>query len=329
MSFLQQFQKLLLASPRFNVKHVMAENSDYADTVLKSKNCYYSFCVFYCEDVYYARYSRKCISCNGITFCVECEWCTECVDCQKCYNSHYCQDCQNCSDCSFCKDCFGCRNCFGCAGLYQKEYHMFNERLSKEEYAQRMRELNLQDLKHRTLVEERVKKLRQKTPNLALHQFMTEDCVGDHLTQCKNGYQCFDSFNNDDCTYCIETNGNKNCIDLTVCFENEWCAHCVQSTMNHSCDHVIFTDQSSDCAFSAYLRSCKHCFGCASLDRKEYYILNKPVSPDMYEETVAKLRKELQSEGMHNLNPFFVSDYERTRMQTETDPAIVSAVPAL
>ncbi|MDD5026728.1 MAG: hypothetical protein PHH13_05155 [Candidatus Peribacteraceae bacterium] len=329
MSFIADFQRLLLASPRFSVKHVMAENSDYADTVLKSKNCYYSFCVFYCEDVYYARYSRKCSSCNGITFCVECEWCTECVDCQKCYSCHYAQDCQNCSNCLFCKDCFGCRNCFGSSSLHQKEYHMFNEKLSREEYEKRMHELNLKDFSQRMLVEERVNDLRRKTPNLAIHQFMTEGCVGDHLTQCKNSYQCFDSFLNEDCAYCIETNGNKNCMDLTVCFENEWCAHCVQSTMNHGCDHVIFTDQSNDCAFSSYLRNCKHCFGCASFDRKEYHILNTPVAPERYEEEVAKLRRELSEAGLHNLNLFFVSDYEHNRLRTEMDPAIASTVPPL
>lgn len=329
MSFVADFQRLLLSSPRFNVKQVMAENSEYADTVLKSKNCYYSFCVFYCEDVYYARYSRKCLNCNGITFCVECEWCTECVDCQKCYNCHYSQDCQNCSDCSFCKDCFGCRNCFGCAGLYQKEYHMFNEKLTKKEFERRMSELNLRELSHRQLVEQRVEELRKTTPNLAIHQFMTEDCLGDHLTQCKGSLQCFDSFANEDCAYCIETNGNRNCIDLTVCFENEWCAHCVQSTMNHGCDHVIFTDQSIDCAFSAYLRGCKNCFGCASLERREYHILNKPVSPEAYEDEVVKLRKEMQAASMHNLSIFFVSPYELKRMGTESDPVISSAIPVL
>ncbi len=127
-NFVQEFQKLLLTSPRYNLKHVMAENCDYADTAVKSKNCYYSFGVFYCEDVYYSRYSRKCRDCNGVTFCVGCELCTECVACLNCYQCAFCQNCQDCKDCKFSIDCFSCSDCFGCVGLYQKKYWTNNLR---------------------------------------------------------------------------------------------------------------------------------------------------------------------------------------------------------
>ncbi len=74
-NFAEEFKKLLLEKPRYNVKQVNSENCEFADTAVKSKNCYYSFCVFYCEDVYYARYSRKCTSCSDITFCLDCQLC--------------------------------------------------------------------------------------------------------------------------------------------------------------------------------------------------------------------------------------------------------------
>jgi hypothetical protein len=61
MPFLSDFQALLLSQPRYNLKQVGAENSTYADVAVMSKNCYYCFGVFYCEDVYYSRYSRKCV----------------------------------------------------------------------------------------------------------------------------------------------------------------------------------------------------------------------------------------------------------------------------
>ena len=60
-NFAKEFKTLLLKQPRYNLKQVQVENSEYSDTAVKSKNCYYCFGAFYCEDVYYGRYSRKCI----------------------------------------------------------------------------------------------------------------------------------------------------------------------------------------------------------------------------------------------------------------------------
>ena len=93
---------------------------------------------------------------------------------------------------------------------------MFNEKLSKEEYERRMSQLDLSDLAHREKVMERVKELQKSVPNLGIHQFQTEDCIGDHLTECKNCYQCYDGFKLEDCLYNIECNGNKNSGDLNL-----------------------------------------------------------------------------------------------------------------
>ncbi|PIR49845.1 hypothetical protein COU79_02660 [Candidatus Peregrinibacteria bacterium CG10_big_fil_rev_8_21_14_0_10_54_7] len=329
MSFIQDFQQLLREKPRYNVKHVMAENCDFSDTAIKSKNCYYCFCVFYCEDVYYARYSRKCTSCSGRTFCVECEWCTECSDCAKCYGCGYCRDCQNCSTCQFCSDCFGCKDCFGCVGLHQKQYCLFNEQLPKDEYRKRMQELHLKNNAHRQLVVQRVEKLRSRHPNLALHQFMAEDSTGDHLTECKGCYQCYDAFACEDCLYNIEANGNRDCSDITVCFETEGSSNCVQAPLNYNCHFLMHTDQCNDCEFCAYSKNLKHCFGCVYLADKEYHILNKPYSPEEYAKEMANIRKELSAENLHNMGLFFVSDYERNRFLHEEDSCIQSVPPFL
>jgi len=329
MSFKDDFQRLLLEKPRFNVKHVMAENCDFSDTAVKSKNCYYSFGTFYCEDVYYARYSRKCSSCNGLTLCAECEWCTECVDCVKCYDADYCVDCSNCSNCAFCYDCYGCRNCYGCVGLYQKEYHFFNQSLGREEYELRLRELDMQNAAHRTLVLQQIKELRKRVPNLGIHQVQCENCIGNHISQSGNCLQCFDIFASEDCLYNVEANGNKNCCDLTVCFETEWSYQCVQSPLCHNCNFLYQVDSSKDCEFCAYSRNLRNCFGCVYLENKEYHILNKPYAPNEYKKEVARMRKELQDAHLYNLSLFMVSDYEKHRLSTETDPVLSSSFPTL
>jgi hypothetical protein len=58
--FLAKFERLLLGRPRCNLKQVQVENCDYADTAVRSKDCYYSFGTFYCEDVPYTVYCQEC-----------------------------------------------------------------------------------------------------------------------------------------------------------------------------------------------------------------------------------------------------------------------------
>jgi hypothetical protein len=140
VNFLSQFQDLLKSQPRYNLKGVNSENCDYADTAVNSKNCYYSFGTFHCEDLLYGRYSRNCTNCTDVTFSFDCEWCYECIGCSKSYALKYSKYSDNCSNSYFLENCIGCKDCFGCIGLNQKQYHFFNQPLSKEEYKKRINE---------------------------------------------------------------------------------------------------------------------------------------------------------------------------------------------
>ena len=302
----------------------MVENCEYSDTAVKSKSCYHCFCVFYCEDVYYGRYSRKCRDCSGISMCVNCEWCAECIDCVGCYMSDYCQDCKDCSECQHCLDCYSCKNCFGCVGLYQKQYYLFNKQLTKEEYESRLMQIDLLSSEHRTLIQKQLDDLKLKTPIPALHQNLTENCTWDHITESNNCIECYDIFTSEDCMYCVEANANKDSLDLTVCFETEFSYQCVQSPLCHGCNFCVHTDRSVDSEFCVYSRNLKNCFGCVYLENKEYHILNEPYSPEEYRKIVSEIKQELIHADRYNLLPYFVSDYEQNRLDTEQDPVIIT-----
>ena len=326
--FRQQFQQLLLSQPRYNLKQVAAENCDYADTAVKSGNCYYTFGAFYSENVFYGRYSRKCRDCFDITLCVNCEGCYACVDCVNCYMVQESKNCQNCTDCSFCQDCFSCTNCFGCVGLYQKEYCWFNEQLSQAEYNKRLAQHNLQDVTQRRALHQQLEQLKRTVPLLNVHQFKCENSIGENLAECGNCYQCYDSFALENCLYCIESNGNKDCCDLTVCFETEASYSSVQSPLNYHCNFLFQTDQSSDSEFCAYSKNLTNCFGCVYLANKEYYILNQPYAPEDYHKTVAHIKQVLIENHEYDMLMYFASDYEQQRLATETDGAIQTNLPA-
>ncbi len=66
----------------------------------------------------------------------------------------------------------------------------------------------------------------------------------------------------------------------------------------------------------------KNCFGCVYLKDKQYYIFNEKYEPEEYEKKVAEIKAEFIAQGMYSMNPYFISDYEQQRLDTETEPAI-------
>ncbi len=327
MSFVEDFRQLLLDQPRYNVKQVQSENSTYADTAVKSKNCYYSFCTFYCEDVYYARYSRKCTSCSDITFCVDCQWCLNCSDCVGCYDCNHSQHCAHCVQCQYCTDCYNCEHCFGCIGLRRAKYCIFNQQYRPEDYKKLVGELDQTSPKAQEIIRQKIEELQKTAPRLNLHLVQCEDCVGDSMSQSKNCYQCFEAFACEDCLYNIECNGNTDCVDMTVCFEAEMCSNCVQAPLNYNSDFLLHTDLCTDSQFCAYSKSLKNCFGCVYMQHKQYHFLNQSCTPDEYALKVRKATDELVAAGHYNLDIYFGTEYERHRFAKEEDPAISNTVP--
>ncbi|KKU80594.1 MAG: Epidermal growth factor receptor [Candidatus Peregrinibacteria bacterium GW2011_GWA2_47_7] len=187
---------------------------------------------------------------------------------------------------------------------------------------ERMSQVDLTNPNHRKFIEQEVEKLRKTAPQLNVHQLRTENCIGENITESKDCYQCYDTFASEDCFYNIETNANKDCADLSVCFETELSYSCVQSPLCYNCNFLYQVDNSSDSEFCAYSRRLKNCFGCVYLENKEYYILNKPYSPADYAVEVERIKKELITAGQYDMKMFLVSDYEKRRMETETDPVI-------
>jgi hypothetical protein len=204
---------------------------------------------------------------------------------------------------------------------------MFNEQLTKEEYESRIKTIDLGNANHRAGIRQRVDEVRKSTPNLGIQQFSCEDCVGNHMSECKGCYRCHDSFALEDCLFNIETNGNKNCCDLSICVESELCYQCVHCPMGYNLNFCFQCDYCSDSEFCAWSKNLKNCFGCVYLQNKECHILNQPYSPEDYAKEVERIRKELIAAKQYNLTPYLFTEYEKKRLATETDSVIQSLPP--
>src|SRR3989344_8450729 len=119
------------------------QNCDYIHYAGFSKNSYLIMHADFCENCMYGYGFKKNISCMDGFYNLHCELCYDCVDIHKCYGLKGCQDCLNCNSSAFLRDCIGCSECFCCTGMRNKRNCFENKQLSKEEYEQKIKEIDL------------------------------------------------------------------------------------------------------------------------------------------------------------------------------------------
>jgi len=301
--FFPQFAELRNRVPhqaRFVIQGTMV-NSDFVNNAGYSKNCYLIAEADYVED---CLYSNRVYHCKDMVDCFNChqsELCYECLDCIECHSLFFSQDCQNCSDSFFLKSCIGCKDCIGCMNLRQKQYCIFNEQLSKEEYRKRKSELKLSSSGGIGQVRARVAQFFPTLPQRYVQGEHNEHSTGDHISNTRNAYCCMDAKNLEDCRYCQRVSmGVKSSMDYTFWGDNVerayQCGACGNNIYNLKFSTMCTTNM-SDCEYLDSCTGCKNCFGCVGLKRKEYCILNKQYSEREYGALRNKLVAAMKKAG--------------------------------
>ncbi|MBI5411950.1 hypothetical protein HZA43_02100 [Candidatus Peregrinibacteria bacterium] len=286
--FFEQFEELQKVVPRPALSATNSENSDYCNFVFDSRNCYLSHNSYYCDSLLYCYWSmntKDCIDCN---YCFKCERCFECSDCNHSYNCNHSILSHNCSDSAYLYDCRGCSYCFGCVGLRQKSYYIFNQQLTKEEYEIRIKQFDLNNLRHAKAVEERMEALEIKHPHLYSIQEKTEECTGDYIFESKNCQSCFQIYRSQDCMY-VQDAETKDALDCYHPGWNQATYECYSPVRQTSTAFCSLCWDGSDNFYSDNCHSCSYCFGCIGLRHKKYCILNKQYSKEKYKRTMARI----------------------------------------
>ncbi|MFA6991805.1 MAG: zinc-ribbon domain containing protein, partial [Candidatus Gracilibacteria bacterium] len=134
--FFEQYKELSDVVPRrpLFADYPRDVNSTYTNYAGKNKDCYMLFDSDEDHDCMYSygmNGSRSSMDCYRVQ---NLELCYETVDSKDCYNCHFTHNSQSCSDSYFLNNCIGCRHCIYCSNLKQKEYYIFNEPTTKEQY---------------------------------------------------------------------------------------------------------------------------------------------------------------------------------------------------
>lgn len=297
-SFFEQFLELDTVAPKMNLWQVNTNNSDYSNYIVDSSDCYMCFTALggneSCMYSSYLTESLNCIDCDHIT---KCDRCYECFNCDSCYNCKFCVDSSTCRDSYFLRDCNNCSDCFGCVGLKDKQYCIFNEQYSKEEYEAKLDEFKITARTNFTHFEEKAMRLWNKFPRRYMHGKKNEDVTGDYAlasSKCDNAFfvnNCEESKN------LFFTIGLKDSMDVTVSpIQNELLYEChAVPKQNYN---IKFSDLCSNgcnnIEYSSGCNSSSNLFGCIGLLKKEFCILNKQYTKEEYEALLPKIKQHMQ-----------------------------------
>jgi hypothetical protein len=296
--FFEQFAELYRDVPTLHHYVIHSENCEYINGASQCKNCYLCFDIDRSEDCYYLTNAKDAKDCLDSINLKDCELCYSCVDCEKCYSLQYSERSVGCYDSMFLADCRNCKNCIGCVNLVNKEYHIFNQPVSKEEF--KAYKLKLNSKKALQAFEKQWKDYVLKFPKKYYFGHSNEDFSGNNIQNIKDSQNCFDSFNLQDCHHCNFVTNSHHCMDYDLFGENsQWIYNCIATGLNCSnniCSFHIWTG-SSDILYSYQMISSSNCFGSCGLRNKEYCIFNKQYSKEEYEELVPKIIEHMKKTG--------------------------------
>jgi len=313
--FFEQFGELYREVPHLSLLNTNCQNAYFTNHTLNSKDCYLLFGAVDNEDVLYGYYIISCRDVVDGLSLHHCELCYDGVSSVRCYNCVSFVDCRDCSDCILVHDCQSSSNCIACVGLRGKNYHILNKEVSKKEYEKYRSSLELGVHGALNELKDQFTELKRRELRLAYHLYNCEDCVGDMTFNSKGCHYTFDCERCEDCSYLAFSQDSIGSFDC--CFNGgggvKFSCQCIStlatdSRFNAVVWHANDTDYSMECHHSEYL------FGCVSLKREKYCILNKQYSESEFLELRERIIQHMKHTGEWGnffpgtLSPFAYND---------------------
>jgi len=274
------------------------ENSEYSNHCGNCRNCYFIFNSEEDEDCMYLRLgdkSKDCVDCNNVFMS---ELCYECVNIKNCYNVKFSDDCEGCTDAAFLRNCRSVKNSMFCYGLDHKEFCLFNEQLSKEEYQKRIQEFCLDSYAGVEAAKKRWEQFSAPWPKIRHVVLGSENCSGESIFNSKNTLDAYNVSNLEDCRYILNSVDVKDSYDFyaygmktALCYEAVTIANCYDLKF---CNYCMFSNSLEYCE-SCW--SCENCFGCIGLKKAKNCIFNKQYSEEEYNALLPKIREHMMKTG--------------------------------
>ncbi|MFC1656013.1 hypothetical protein ACFL3C_04030 [Patescibacteria group bacterium] len=294
--FFEQFQELQMDVPRANMMQMQNENSEYTTGTGFCRNCYLINSSEHCEDCYYGKLFQNCKDCVDSSYVYDSELCYGCFNVRGLYNCMFVYNSTNSSDCSYCDNVTRCKNCFLCTNLNGKEYYFLNEKCSKDEYQEKIKDFTGgYESQKKALLE--FNKIRKERINKYAEILNCENCTGDFLKNSKNCHNAFDVVDSEDCLNLHVGVKCKDVYDSSNMYEKPELSYMTLGVIEtFNCHFSLYVFNCTDMWYSDTCYNCFDCFGCVGLRNKKYCIFNKQYSKEEYEPLVARIISKMQEE---------------------------------
>jgi hypothetical protein len=296
--FFEQYKDLLLRVPHYGTINKSTERCEYCSYAYNSKDCYLS-CVVDCQDCAYVM-GNELRNCFDVSWAAQLDSSYVCIDVHKSSNLAYCQNVQESSGSRFLFDCINVQNCVGCVGLRNKQYYILNRSYPKEDYGQKLKELNLGSHSAIEDFRQKFEDLKKSFPRCYAHIVRSENVTGDNIVGSVNSKHCFATLNGlEDSKYLVVAGNNlKDSYDgydigsdAELIYEGR--------TVGAGSSRILFgVEVALGCTDVQYSQECfgsAHLFGCLGLRNQKYCILNKQYSKEEYEQIVPKIIEQMKA----------------------------------
>jgi len=296
-TFFEQYIELFNSVPKPGIiKQGFDINSEYTNRSANAKNCYLIFASADNENCNYGLSYWNCKDSSDCFNVIKCERCFDCIDCYNCNGLRNSKECTDCIDSQFLLNCRNCQNCFGCTNLRNKNYCIFNEQYTKEEYLNKIKEFNLSDRVNVKEIKKEIKDIQLKYINPYMVEHHADNVSGNWVENSKNIKSAFNCNNVEDGKYLFGIMGAKDVMDYTYWGKQSNLMYEV-SSVGFQCSNVKFSNESWEQLMnSEYCNNCfssSDLFGCVGLKKKQYCILNKQYTKEEYEEIVPKVKQQM------------------------------------
>ena len=309
-TFFEQFKELWKNVPKQAMSGMRNVDSYYMNNTADNKNCYMlieSSNNENCINCYWIQLSRDLVD-SSFTNKVELSYQVD--DCFDCHSLKLSKGCHSCLDSAFLLDCRNCNDCLGCINLRGQKYCIFNKKYSKEEYERKLASFRLdtysgvEDFKKEFLdfIKDKFHKFAE-TMNAI-------NSTGNYMNNVKNNRQCFHSYDAEDNAYCVHVwRGAKDCMDCNTAGR---AAELIFNSLNTGIEasNVICSQYCWSSQFMEYCLNCpnsNNCFGCTSLIKGSYCILNKQYSKEEYKKLRGEIIEKMKKDGIYG--DFFPKEF--------------------
>ncbi|PIQ78283.1 hypothetical protein COV82_01300 [Candidatus Peregrinibacteria bacterium CG11_big_fil_rev_8_21_14_0_20_46_8] len=296
--FFEQFWELMHATPIGALFIASSENSEYSNFAVNNKDCYMVTASDNNQDTLYADNSNGNSDSCDISFVHKGELNYDCVDLVGCYSCIGSQNLKNSNFCRYSRDLINCSDCIGCVGLRNKQYCILNRQFTKEQFEKAKEKMELQTHTGVARLMAHMYALEKKQPHKFSQNINAESCTGNYIVNSKDCRECFDMENCQDCTYSIFGDRTKDAYDIYGAPGSElvYQSVAIVESYNMQFDCLAWPG-SNDVSYSFLTRGAKNSFGCVSLKKNTYCILNKQYSKEEYEKLRTRIVEHMERTG--------------------------------